>query len=179
MNAFNTDPRIDVVTSSGMLRVTVHPRLPWLVMLFEVAAVITFAVVTYRNWASMSLLFHVLFVWAVVSGAVALVFHQSGTEVIVFDAQKLTISKEVHGWERKREFSVDECRELQWMEGSEGSPRSMQCKTGWKTIKFGKQLSENQAIEILMALQQTLPEVAQQMCSYPAGKKHFITLGLS
>jgi len=159
--------------------VTVHPRWPWLLLLLEVATVLFFAAVTYRNWLNMSFVFRVLFAWAGVSGAAALIFQLSGTEVIEFDAHKLTVRREIHGWERKREYSVDECRELQWMEGSEGSPRAMQCKVGWRTIKFGHYLSENQVIEILTALQQVLPDVAQKMCSYPAGKQHFTTLGLS
>jgi len=65
------------------------------------------------------------------------------------------------------------------MECSEDTPEQLQFKIGWRTIAFGKSLTENQAIQILTALQQALPNVAHELCSYPEGKKNFITLGLS
>jgi hypothetical protein len=89
------------------------------------------------------------------------------------------IRKEIHGWERNREYSIKECRELECVQGSKDTPQGLQFKTGWRTVRVGENLSENQAIEILTALQQSVPEAAQQLCSYPDGKKHFITLGLT
>jgi hypothetical protein len=65
------------------------------------------------------------------------------------------------------------------MQAAEDTPQSLQFKNGWRTVKLGENLSENQAIEILTALQNSVPEAGQQLCSYPDGKKHFITLGLS
>jgi hypothetical protein len=127
----------------------------------------------------MSQLFRVLFVSGTLSGAAALVFQLSGTEIIEISSDKLTVRKEIHGWERKREYSTKECRELQWMQGAEDTPQSLQFKNGWRTVTLGENLSENQAIEILTALQQSVPEAAEQLCSYPDGKKHIITLGLS
>ena len=114
-----------------------------------------------------------------VSAALGLLYQLSGTEVIECDAQKLTVCKEVHGWERKREYRVEDCSELEWTEGTEDKHQGLRCKVGWRTVAFGEHLSENQAIEILTALQRTLPETVQKMCSYPEGKKHFITLGLT
>jgi hypothetical protein len=89
------------------------------------------------------------------------------------------ICKDIRGWEQMREYEIKECRELEWMEPLEGTPQRLQFKIGWRTITVGKSLTENQAIQIFTALQQTLPNVAQKLCSYPEGKKHFITLGLS
>jgi hypothetical protein len=175
----NTDPTIDISANSGMLRVTVHPGRSWLVVLLGVGGIIIFGIMMYRNWASMSHMFRVLFVWALISGTAALIFQLSGTEIIEIDAQRLIVRKEVHGWERKREYNVEECRELEWMQGVENTPQRLQCKIGWRTVRFGEDLTENQAIEILAALQQSLPDVAQQLCAYPEEKKHFITLGLS
>ena len=127
----------------------------------------------------MSQLFRVLFVWGTLSAAAALIFQLSGTEIIEISSDKITVRKEIHGWERKREYIIKESRELEWVQGAEDTPQSLQFKTGWGTVTLGENLSENQAIEILTALQQSLPEAAQQLCSYPDGKKHFITLGLS
>ena len=175
----NTDPTIDMSTSSGILRVTVHPSRSWLLTLFEGGVIVIFGIVTYRNWGSMSQLFRVLFISGTLSGAAALIFQLSGTEIIEISSEKLTLRKEIHGWERKREYSIKECCELQWMQGAEDRPQSLQFKNGWRTVTLGENLSENQVIDILTALQQSVPEAAQQLCSYPDGKKHFITLGLS
>jgi hypothetical protein len=43
---------------------------------------------------------------------------------------------------------------------------------------LGKDMSEDEAVEVLTALQASLPGVAQKLCSYPNSKDHFITLGL-
>lgn len=153
-------------------------RRSWLVAIFEGAVILTFLVMTYRSWPNMSLTFRFLTVWGILSGIAALIFQLSGSEIIEFDAENLTITKEIHGWERKREYKVKECRELEWMQAAEDTPPKMQCKIGHRKIAFGENLTEDQAIQILTALQECLPEVAQQMCSYPGSKSHFITLGL-
>ena len=164
-----------------MLRVTVHPRPNWLVALLEFASVAVFVTIIYRNWGRMDSMLRTLFSVGFVSTVLGLIYQMSGTEVIEFDAQKLTISKGVgvHGWERKREYPVKDCSELEWIEGTEDTHASLKCKVGWRTITFGGYISETRAIEILTALQRTLPDVAQRMCSFSEGKKHFITLGLN
>jgi len=112
-------------------------------------------------------------------------FLPPGTEVIEINAQVLRVQKSRQGHETREEYGVGDCRELQWSKSSgsgfgRGShPRGLICKVGWKRIRFGHYLSEDQAIKVLVALQQALPEVAQILCSYPGGKKHFTTLDLS
>jgi len=108
-----------------------------------------------------------------------LIFQFSGTETIEIGSNRITLRRGVHGWERKREYEIKECRELEWMAGSADTPQRLQFKIGWRTIAFAKGVTENQAIQVLTALQHTLPNVAQQLCSYPEGKRHFITLGLN
>lgn len=120
-----------------------------------------------------------VFILGLVSTVAGLIFQFSGAEIIEIGPNKITVRKEVHGWERKREYEIKECRELEWMEGSEDAPQVLQFKIGWRTVTLGKGLTEKQAIQILIALQETLPNVAQRLCSHPEGKKHFITLGLS
>lgn len=90
----------------------------------------------------------------------------------------LSIRKGIHGWERKREYQINECSNLEWDAGQKGGSY-LTCKVGRWPIKFGNRLSENDANEILSALQRTLPDVAQKLCTYPGGKEHFITLGLN
>ena len=179
MHMLNTDPTIDLSTSSGTLRVTVHPSRSWLLAFFEGGVILIIGIMSYRAWGRMSPIFRVLFPFGILSGTAALIFQLSGTEIIEISSEKLTVSKELHGWERKREYSLKECRELEWMQGAEDTPQCMQFKHGWRTIRIGENLTENQALEILTALQQSVPEAAQQVCSYPDGKRHFTTLGLS
>lgn len=108
MRILNTDPIIEISTSSGILRVTVHPSRSWLLALFESGVILTFGIMTYRNWGSMSQLFRVLFVSGILSGTAALVFQLSGTEIIEISSDKLTVRKEIHGWERKRDYGIKE-----------------------------------------------------------------------
>jgi len=104
--------------------------------------------------------------FVIVSSAAGLIFRWSGVEVIKINADKITLCKGVHGWERKREYEVIKCGELEWREGGRGTPSQLQFKADQRTIVFGENLTENQAIQILTALQQILPSVAQQLCSY-------------
>ena len=117
--------------------------------------------------------------WAVLADVVAWFYQLSGSEAIEFGAQKLAICKEVLGWERRSEYPIETCTELQWGESGEGDHGGLQCKVGWRKIRFGEYILEDQANEILEALQRTLPDVAQKMGAMPGDhKSHFITLGL-
>lgn len=161
-----------------MLRVTIPPRRSWLLILLEIAVFLVGAIWVYGLWARTSLWFHVFFVWGFVSASLALIYQLSVTQTIEFDSQRITVCKEIHGWERKKEHSVEDCSELEWSEGSEGRPTALNCKVGWRTVKLCEDLSEDESIEILAALQRSLPDVAQKVCSYPNLKEQFLTLGL-
>jgi hypothetical protein len=178
MGPSKSGAKIDVVASSGMLRVTVHPRPRWFVLLIEIGVISAFVAMIYGSWPKMSLLFHTVFIGGAISAALALVYQLSGSQVVEFDQQRLTTCKEIHGWERKREYKVEDCSELQWAEATEDEPSRLKCKVGWKTVGVCEGLSEEEAVEILVALQKYLPEAAQKMCSYPNSKEHFLTLGL-
>ena len=65
----------------------------------------------------MSLLFHVLFIWGIVTAFLALIYQLSVTQVVEFDSQRITVCKEIRGWERKKEYRVEDCSELEWSEG--------------------------------------------------------------
>jgi hypothetical protein len=167
---------MEISASSGMLRVTVRPARSWLIILLELAALATFAAVAYGNWGMLPNIFRGAMIFALVSSVAGLIFQSSGTATIEIDEYRISLSKEISGWERKREYELKECRELEWMEGTRNRSQGLQFKTGWRTVTCGKDLTENQAIQILTTLQQTVPSAAQQLCSYPAGKEHFITL---
>jgi hypothetical protein len=78
----------------------------------------------------------------------------------------------------KKEYSIHDCSELERESGGENRPSGLRCRVGPETIYFAEGLSEEEHIEIAVALQNHLPMVAQKICSYPNYKEHFITLGL-
>jgi len=155
-----------------MFRVTVPPRCSWLLMLVEIAAFFAGMVWVYSFWTRISTLFHVLFVWALVSAVLAFIYQFSVTQVVEFDSQRITLCKEIHGWERKKDYKIQECSELEWSKGAEGEPDALKCKVGGGRITVCPDVSETESIEIFAALQQSLPEVAQRVCSYPNFKEH-------
>ena len=89
-------------------------------------------------------------------------FRWSGVEVIEFDANKITLYKDFRGWERRREYKISDCQEMEWMRGSEYSPQQLRCKSGRGAVTFADSISETQAIQMLTALQQNLPACRPQ-----------------
>ena len=181
MSLFKRERAVDIVAASGMVRVTVNPRPAWFAMLLEAGGIVAFGFVMVRDWASMALWLRALLLWAIASAIIGWFYQLSGSETIAFSAQNLSTSKETLGWNRTREYPVASCRELEWREQSgKGDNAGLQCKVGWRTIKFAHHISEDEAQEILTALQTNLPYVAQQICAMPdSSKKHFTTLNLS
>src|SRR5579863_3226873 len=114
MGRSNTRSRIDLVFSSGMLRVTIPPRRSWFLVLLEIAVFSIGLIWVYGLWARVSLLFHALLIWGFISAFLALVYQLSVTQVTEFDSQRITVCKEIHGWERKKEYRVEDCSELEW-----------------------------------------------------------------
>jgi hypothetical protein len=170
--------RIDVVASSGMLRITVRPK-PHVIETVSVCAIFVFSAgILYRDWPQTPIAIRFFFLFVAVSVALSLLYRYSGTEVIEFDMHRLIITKGIRGWERTNEYSVRDCRQLEWSGGGEDEPRGLRCKVGLRTVTFGDHISEDESIEILTALQRSLPDVAQKMCYQGDVKEHFITLGL-
>jgi hypothetical protein len=177
MDLFKRSAKIEIVASSGILRVTVPPRQPWL-LIVAIATDVFFVAMIYNSWAQMPLWLRVFIIWVLISGGIGSVFQFSVMQIIEFDALRLTVCKEIHGWERKKEYQVADCSGLEWVNASKGRSAGLQCKVGWRTVIVAKDLSEGEAAEVLAALQKSLPEVAQKLCSYPNSKDHFITLDL-
>ena len=181
MAIFKRERAIDIVAASGTLRVCVTPKPAVLAMVIEAVVVVLAAGMFLRSWASMTTWGHVLVVWGFASAIGAWFYQLSGSETIEVDSRKLSLTKQIFGWNRTREYEVSECHELEWRKPkSEGDACALRCKIGWRTIRFGKYVSENEAIEILTALQANLPEVADQLLSTrDSAKEHFTTLKLN
>lgn len=115
------------------------------------------------------------------STVVGFLYQLSGSEEIKFNPKTLTIRKNILGWERIREYPIQNCTELEWTSYSgEYRRTALRCKMGWRMIYFAEYMSEEQATEILTGLQQHLPDVARSMgLVLGSSKPHFTTLGLS
>jgi hypothetical protein len=168
--------RIEIITSSGLLRVIIRPSLHWFWALVELGGIVFFAQFTARNWHTLSGFSRLLLLFGLGFAALSLIYVQTGREIIEFAPQRLTIVKDMHGWERKKEYGIEDCTELQVHDGSESHHNGLECKVKWRRITFGRNISENEAAEILAALQTTLPAVAKKLCSF---QEHFTTLRLS
>jgi len=180
MGMFKRERAVEMVAASGMLRVTVNPKPAWPLMCAEAVGIVVFAVFAFRGWASMTVWLRAVLVWAIGSACVAWFYQLSGSETIEFDPQKLVVTKHILGWHRTREYSIADARDLEWREPTgEGDTYGLQCKVGWRMVRFGEYIAQNEAIEVLTALQTNLPDVAQQMFTTSASKKHFTTLDLS
>jgi hypothetical protein len=133
------------------------------------------------HWHGLSLLVRSGVVLGLIGHFGAFIFKLYGTEVIEFSESGIAVCKEIRGWERRREYPVTDCREMQWDEGegAEGDPQGVKFKAGRKWIRFGSEISEKQANDIFVALQNNLPSAAALVFSYPEEKSSFLKLGLN
>jgi len=178
VNFFKRSAKIEIVASSGILRATIPPTRSRSLIVVAIALDVAFVAMMYTIWAQMPLWFHLSVIWVFVSSGIGLVFQLTATQIIEFDALRLMVCKDIHGWERKQEYPVADRSDLEWVSSSRGRSAGLQCKIGWRTVVVGKDRSEDEAAEVLAALQKSLPEVAQKLCSSRPGKEHFLTLGL-
>ena len=93
-----------------------------------------------------------------------LVYQVTGSEIIEFSTNGLKRVTTYFGWRTVRDYEISQCGELTW------EPRvdqhhdlALECKVGWKRVRFGKYLSETQAQQLLSDLQNYLPDVAAKM----------------
>ena len=177
MAGFFDGPKVDVVASSGMVSVTVHPTPNWQAGLAAVVGDILIAGLLYEYWPITGFFMRAIWIFVMASTVLGLVYQLLGEEVIEIDSRNLTIHKGIHGWERTREYQISRCSDLEWKVGRGASRLSLKV-SGWPKT-FAKNISEADADKVLSAIQQTLPDVARQICANPDAKKHFITLGLS
>jgi hypothetical protein len=176
MKLGGSSTKVDIVAASGVLRVTVSPRQHWLWILSEAVLIVLFSRYAFRYWAAMPLILRVFSVWGIGAAVVAWFYQLSGSEVIEFDANGIRIRKDILGWERMREYRIEDCRSLEPHVKGEGDEYGLQCKVGWRTVRFAEYVSEGEANTVLAALQRELPEVAGKLEAAPT---NFTALGLS
>lgn len=179
MNFFNEGRRVEISSASGIVRVEIDPRPRSIVLWAEAILIVIVDGAVLRMWSGLAFVYRALVLWGTASAVVAWFYQLSGSEAVEFDSHKLVLRKNILGWDLTRSYSVAECSRLEWREPTDDDARALQFKTGWRTIRFGKYLSEEQAIEVLKLLQKELPNAAQKLCVDPLpGKSHFQTLGL-
>jgi hypothetical protein len=174
---FFDGPKIDVVARSGMLCVTVHPTPNWQAGLFAAGSDVLLGVLLYHYWPLTTVVMRVVWIFAMISALLGLIYQLLGEEVMEIDSRKLTIRIGIHGWEQTREYQINECSNLQWRSGHRGGSY-LGYKVGSWPKTFAKNISEADGDKVLSALRQALPDVAQQICASPGDKEHFVTLRL-
>src|SRR5260370_69805 len=118
MRGFDYEPRVEISAASGVLRVTIEPRPSAFLMVLEAAGILLFSGFTVQL---------------------------SGSEEVLFDPEKLSSRKNTLGWERTREYSVQECSEREWKAQSRRDHPCLQGKVGWRTVHFCDYISQDQA----------------------------------
>lgn len=135
----------------------------------------------FRTWPTSSLFMKALYVVVALSAAADTAYQVGGSETLEFGPEGLRIRTSYFGWERVGQYPLDKCSELSWRpDDDREEERALECKVGWKKVRFGKYLSETQAWEVLSELQRYLPDVAQKMgMSLGERKSHVTRMGLS
>ena len=154
-------------TSSGTVRVTIHPCSNWLAISAEIAITLVVAYLLFRDWRQPSLPLRAFFIVILVAAALDFYFRLSRTQIIEFDSTKLTISTDLRGWNRKKEYPIQDCRELEWSPASGGSRSALTCRLDRNTILLAKDITEDESIEIVFALRQAYPEIAKTLVADP------------
>jgi len=154
----------------------ISPKPHWLWLLSEAVLIVLFGRYAFQYWAATALMSRVLLVWGISAAVVGWFYQLSGSEVIEFDATGIRIRKDVLGWERSRQYRIEDCRSLEPHARDEGDAYGLQCKVGWRTVRFAEYISEDQANDVLSTLHRELPDVAGKLEASPA---HFTTLGLN
>jgi hypothetical protein len=169
---------VDIVATSGTVRVAVQPKTSWLWLIAAGILDIVFLVWFIREWPDLSLLMRGLLLWAEVSGVASFFYVVSGSETIEFSDTDLFIRRENLGIAREKRYALRDCSDLVWEEATSEQAARMKCKVGWRTIRFATYIDQRQADQILAELQRTLPNIAPQLLG-GTDKTHFTTLGLS
>ena len=114
-------------------------------MVLEAAGILLFSGSTVRQWSNLPSLWRALLIWGEACAVVAWFSQLSGSEEVLFDPEKLSSRKNTLGWERTREYSVQECSEREWKAQSRRDHPGLQGKVGWRTVHFCDYISQDQA----------------------------------
>jgi hypothetical protein len=171
--------KVETLSSSGVLRVTITPQLNIFIAL-EAAAIIAIALI---GWKDLPAFYHQQPVFCILFGLGLLGgfwYQITGSEEIEFNQDRLTIRKNRPMRTKTWEHPLHHCMRLEIREPGEGESDRLSCNIRGDTVTFGADLSFEQATDILVELQRVLPDAAHQLLARtddPFGK-HFTTLNL-
>ena len=179
MGMFDPEPEVDIACVSGAVRATIRPRPNWFNLLIEAAIVLFFGSDLTQDWHRSSLWYRGVMIWAVIAGILGWLYEFSGSEIINIDAQQITLEKDILFWRRIRQYPTAECSqfEVRYHQGR-GDVRRLQFKKGWRTIRFGGYMTEQQGAELIKVLYDNLSDVARKL-GPSSDSAHFTTLKLS
>ena len=169
-----------MLSSAGMLKVTITPN-SRLYLVLELALLAAIVAMGWKQWPALFREQPAIFIFVAIGILSGLWYQVAGSEEIEFSQQRLMICKDRPLWAKNLEYPLRECSELQIRNPGEGESDRFSCRVRGSTLTFGADLTEDQAINILVELQRALPDAADQLLSFGADPfgKHFTTLKLS
>ncbi len=170
----NSGADVEITSTSGVVRVTVRPGMGWVVILIDVAILFALSRTIHDTWTGISFFPRSIIIGAVVSIVIASLYQLAGSEIIEFDQRKLTIRTELFCVGRTRQYDLEKCSYLEGRQRTRGNHDGLRCKVGWRTITFGRYVTDEQTDQILAALQNSLPDVAQRLLN--SDSSEFTTL---
>jgi hypothetical protein len=171
--------KVEIVSASGVLRLTITPQVN-IVVILELAALISIVAMGWKQWPSFyhqQPFFCILFGLGILSG---FWYQLTGSEEIEFNQDRMVIRKNHPMRTKSWESPLQECTLLEIRQPGEGESDRLSCNIRGDTVTFGADLSFDQATDILVELQRALPDAAHQLlarCDDPFGK-HFTNLNL-
>lgn len=179
--AFRFAAKVEVTYISGILRASIEHEPNFLRLLFDGLVFAWIVWAQSGSWSTSSLISKIWMALVSIAALADLVYQLTGSEGIEFSVDGLRIRTKYFGWERTQHYPLEKCSELTWLpENNREHDRALECKVGWRKVRFGKYLTEAQAWDVLSELQRYLPEVAQKMgMSLGDRKSHILRLGLS
>jgi hypothetical protein len=177
--------KVEMLSASGVLRVIITPQINVFVVL-EIAVFAAILIGGWREWTKFYVeqpLFSILFGGSFALSLLGAIWYQiAGSEEIEFRQTGVLIRKDRPLRTKQYELSLKECTQLQVHDPGEGESDRLQCLARGERLTLGADLTEDQAINILVELQRALPDAADQLLNLggaDAFGKHFTTLKLS
>lgn len=150
---------MDIVAASGTLRVTLRPNRRALLIQAAGAAILAI-MMDVPKWAGrgyLAILVCVLLLALIFSDVVV-------SETIEIDDQKLVVRRKNLAWTRTSEYEIDACTDFQASLNGEWIRHcALWCKVGGRVISFGRDMSDDQAAQVILELKRNLPRAAHRL----------------
>src|SRR5438552_80138 len=109
---------VEIVNTSGVLRVTIRPKFNAIMIISEVAAVAVWVYFGWERELAWSLIERIFLGCAALGTITTFAYQLTGSEQIELSDESLRVIKSMIGWSRMREYRMRECTMLEWREFS-------------------------------------------------------------